>query len=162
MVAGVQAITSRQRPSSSRTGPQILLSRSSITARPVKPSSSLTAPDKATRCSGATRFGAGLDWALTPNIFARGEFEFVQFAPISNIVWPAAASAPGSNSEALLKRACFQGGRGLPATFLQRAHASGRLTKSLSFLSCTRGTPLPNEGRLSGRIDHDDSDALRA
>jgi outer membrane immunogenic protein len=29
--------------------------------------------------------GAGLDWAITPNIFARGEFEFVQFAPITNI-----------------------------------------------------------------------------
>ena len=29
--------------------------------------------------------GAGLDWALTPNIFVRGEFEFVQFAPLSNI-----------------------------------------------------------------------------
>ncbi|MGO9049123.1 MAG: outer membrane protein [Xanthobacteraceae bacterium] len=29
--------------------------------------------------------GAGLDWALTQNIFLRGEFEFVQFAPISNI-----------------------------------------------------------------------------
>jgi opacity protein-like surface antigen len=29
--------------------------------------------------------GAGLDWALTPNIFVRGEFEFVQFAPISDI-----------------------------------------------------------------------------
>jgi outer membrane immunogenic protein len=30
--------------------------------------------------------GGGLDWALTPNIFLRGEFEFVQFAPISNIL----------------------------------------------------------------------------
>ncbi|MGO9400187.1 MAG: outer membrane protein, partial [Xanthobacteraceae bacterium] len=29
--------------------------------------------------------GAGLDWALTQNIFLRGEFEFIQFAPISNI-----------------------------------------------------------------------------
>jgi outer membrane immunogenic protein len=29
--------------------------------------------------------GAGLDWMLTPNIFVRGEFEFVQFAPINNI-----------------------------------------------------------------------------
>jgi outer membrane immunogenic protein len=29
--------------------------------------------------------GGGLDWALTPNIFVRGEFDFVQFAPISNI-----------------------------------------------------------------------------
>ncbi len=29
--------------------------------------------------------GAGLDWALTPNVFVRGEFEFVQFVPISNI-----------------------------------------------------------------------------
>ena len=29
--------------------------------------------------------GGGLDWALTPNFFLRGEFEFVQFAPISNI-----------------------------------------------------------------------------
>ena len=29
--------------------------------------------------------GAGLDWALTPNFFLRGEFDFDQFAPISNI-----------------------------------------------------------------------------
>ena len=29
--------------------------------------------------------GAGLDWALTRNFFLRGEFQFVQFAPISNI-----------------------------------------------------------------------------
>jgi outer membrane immunogenic protein len=29
--------------------------------------------------------GAGLDWALTPNIFVRGEFDFDQFAPVSNI-----------------------------------------------------------------------------
>jgi len=29
--------------------------------------------------------GAGLDWMLTPNIFVRGEFEFVQFAPITSI-----------------------------------------------------------------------------
>jgi opacity protein-like surface antigen len=29
--------------------------------------------------------GAGLDWMLTPNIFVRGEFDFDQFAPISNI-----------------------------------------------------------------------------
>lgn len=30
--------------------------------------------------------GGGLDWALTPNIFLRGEFEYVQFAPIASIV----------------------------------------------------------------------------
>jgi len=29
--------------------------------------------------------GGGLDVALTPNIFLRGEYEYVQFAPISNI-----------------------------------------------------------------------------
>jgi outer membrane immunogenic protein len=29
--------------------------------------------------------GAGLDWALTRNFFLRGEFEFVQFAPISSL-----------------------------------------------------------------------------
>ena len=29
--------------------------------------------------------GGGLDWALTQNIFVRGEFDFVQFAPISSI-----------------------------------------------------------------------------
>jgi outer membrane immunogenic protein len=29
--------------------------------------------------------GAGLDWKLTPNFFLRGEFDFDQFAPISNI-----------------------------------------------------------------------------
>ena len=32
--------------------------------------------------------GVGLDWALTQNFFLRGEFEFVQFAPISNINLP--------------------------------------------------------------------------
>ena len=30
--------------------------------------------------------GGGLDWALTQNIFLRGEFEYAQFAPIANIV----------------------------------------------------------------------------
>lgn len=30
--------------------------------------------------------GGGIDWALTPNIFVRGELEYVQFAPIANIV----------------------------------------------------------------------------
>jgi len=29
--------------------------------------------------------GGGLDWALTQNIFLRGEFEYVQFTPIANI-----------------------------------------------------------------------------
>jgi opacity protein-like surface antigen len=29
--------------------------------------------------------GAGPDWAVTPNFFLRGEFDFDQFAPISNI-----------------------------------------------------------------------------
>jgi outer membrane immunogenic protein len=29
--------------------------------------------------------GGGLDWALTQNFFLRGEFEFIQFAPITNI-----------------------------------------------------------------------------
>jgi len=30
--------------------------------------------------------GGGLDWALTQNIFVRGEFELVEFAPISSIL----------------------------------------------------------------------------
>jgi len=30
--------------------------------------------------------GGGLDWALTQNIFLRGEFEYVQFIPIANIL----------------------------------------------------------------------------
>jgi len=29
--------------------------------------------------------GVGLDWAVTPNVFVRGELEFLQFAPINNI-----------------------------------------------------------------------------
>jgi outer membrane immunogenic protein len=29
--------------------------------------------------------GGGLDWAVTPNIFLRGEFEYVQFAPINSL-----------------------------------------------------------------------------
>ena len=39
--------------------------------------------------------GAGLDWALTPNIFVRGEFEFVQFAPISSIAVSVASGRLG-------------------------------------------------------------------
>ncbi|MGA8651822.1 MAG: outer membrane beta-barrel protein [Xanthobacteraceae bacterium] len=40
--------------------------------------------------------GAGLDWALTPNIFVRGEFEFVQFAPISSIAVSVASGRVGA------------------------------------------------------------------
>jgi outer membrane immunogenic protein len=40
--------------------------------------------------------GAGLDWALTPNILVRGEFEFVQFAPISNIAVSVATGRVGT------------------------------------------------------------------
>jgi outer membrane immunogenic protein len=29
--------------------------------------------------------GFGLDWALMPNVFVRGEFDFDQFAPVSHI-----------------------------------------------------------------------------
>jgi outer membrane immunogenic protein len=29
--------------------------------------------------------GAGLDWAVTSNIFVRGEYEFIQFAPVANL-----------------------------------------------------------------------------
>jgi outer membrane immunogenic protein len=36
--------------------------------------------------------GGGLDVAVTPNIFVRGEFEYTQFVPVSNIVlWVASA-----------------------------------------------------------------------
>jgi opacity protein-like surface antigen len=52
------------------------------------------APDKLTRCSGV--IGAGLDWAPTPNILVRGEFEFVQFAPISNIAVSVATGRVGA------------------------------------------------------------------
>jgi outer membrane immunogenic protein len=40
--------------------------------------------------------GAGLDWAITPNIFVRGEFEFVQFAPIANIAVSVASGRLGA------------------------------------------------------------------
>jgi outer membrane immunogenic protein len=39
--------------------------------------------------------GTGLDWAVTRNIFVRGEFEFVQFAPISNIAVSVASGRVG-------------------------------------------------------------------
>jgi opacity protein-like surface antigen len=29
--------------------------------------------------------GGGMEWAITPNIFVRGEYEFIQFAPVANI-----------------------------------------------------------------------------
>ncbi len=39
--------------------------------------------------NGATLYGGsvgiGLDWALTPNFFLRGEFEYILFSPIANI-----------------------------------------------------------------------------
>ena len=31
-------------------------------------------------------FGGGLDVALTRNVFLRAEYEYVQFAPIANLV----------------------------------------------------------------------------
>ena len=40
--------------------------------------------------------GVGLDWALTQNFFLRGEFEFVQFAPISNINVPLVSGRVGA------------------------------------------------------------------
>jgi outer membrane immunogenic protein len=40
--------------------------------------------------------GAGLDWALTRNFFLRGEFEFVQFAPISSINVPLVSGRVGA------------------------------------------------------------------
>ena len=40
--------------------------------------------------------GGGLDWAVTQNIFLRGEFEFVQFAPISNINVPLVSGRVGA------------------------------------------------------------------
>ena len=40
--------------------------------------------------------GAGLDWALTQHFFLRGEFEFVQFAPISNINLPLVSGRVGA------------------------------------------------------------------
>ena len=62
----------------------------------VQPSSSLIAPDKPTLYSGGYTVGAGLDWALTPNILVRGEFEFVQFAPIFNIAVSMATGRVGA------------------------------------------------------------------
>jgi opacity protein-like surface antigen len=61
-----------------------------------KISSFQTPLDKTTLCSGGYTVGAGLDWALTPNIFARGEFEFVQFAPITNIAVSVASGRVGA------------------------------------------------------------------
>ena len=40
--------------------------------------------------------GGGLDWALTQNFFLRGEFEFIQFAPITNINVPVVSGRLGA------------------------------------------------------------------
>ena len=65
---------------------------------------------------------------------------------------PPAASAPASSSDKA------------SANLVAAAGArTRRLDATVSdFLISDRGTPLPNEGRLSGRIDHDDRDACRA
>src|SRR3984893_16750292 len=39
--------------------------------------------------------------------------------------------------------------------------SQSRLTAPVPFLISAPGTPLPTEGRLSGRIDHGESDARR-
>ena len=51
----------------------------------VKTSSFSTAPDKTTPCSGATRSAPDSIGRSRPTSSLRGEFEFVQFAPISDI-----------------------------------------------------------------------------
>jgi len=40
--------------------------------------------------------GGGLDWAITQNIFLRGELEYVQFAPIAGIVAGIASARVGA------------------------------------------------------------------
>jgi outer membrane immunogenic protein len=40
--------------------------------------------------------GGGLDWALTQNVFLRGEFEFIQFAPIAGINVPIVNARAGA------------------------------------------------------------------
>jgi outer membrane immunogenic protein len=40
--------------------------------------------------------GFGLDWALTQNFFLRGEFEFVQFAPVDSINVPIVSGRVGA------------------------------------------------------------------
>lgn len=40
--------------------------------------------------------GGGLDWALTPNIFLRGEAEFVQFAPVANVTFTLVKATVGA------------------------------------------------------------------
>jgi opacity protein-like surface antigen len=40
--------------------------------------------------------GGGIDVALTPNVFVRGEFEYVQFAPVSGIVASIASARVGA------------------------------------------------------------------
>ena len=40
--------------------------------------------------------GGGLDWALTQNFFLRGEFEFIQFAPITNLNVPVISGRLGA------------------------------------------------------------------
>ena len=57
---------------------------------------SSTAPGKTTHLLWGFSVGAGLDWALTQNFFLRGEFEFVQFAPISNINLPLVSGRVGA------------------------------------------------------------------
>jgi outer membrane immunogenic protein len=41
-------------------------------------------------------FGAGLDWALTPNVFLRGEVEYVVFAPIAGITFSLVKTSVGA------------------------------------------------------------------
>ena len=90
-----------------------------------------------TRRSGRYRLRSSIS-SLMPGVFLRGEYEFV--------------ASPRCGT-------CFADDLTL-ADWVSAS--SSELTAPICFLMSGRGTPLPTEGRLSGRVDHDQRDARRA
>ena len=50
------------------------------------PSPLMEAPGKAEYCCTASPIGGGIDVALAPNFFVRGEYEYTRFAPTDNVL----------------------------------------------------------------------------
>ena len=83
-------------PTSSRTQPRLVRYRAPNVTATCQTFFFLNSAGQNNALLWGYTVGAGLDWALTPNIFARGEFEFVQFAPISNIAVSVASGRVGA------------------------------------------------------------------
>jgi outer membrane immunogenic protein len=56
----------------------------------------LQCPSGGGACGSFFAVGGGMDVALTPNIFVRGEYEYTRFAPIANVLLTVTSARVGA------------------------------------------------------------------